>query len=102
MHHGPHAGIIVQRPRRDDHMRPAPLQHRHIRAANSAESARITGRRCIALNVFLPTRPAKTPAAGVKEAPERRAVRLAAHRAVTVIDELRRSVELELHSAAKA
>jgi hypothetical protein len=54
------------------------------------------------LNLRFTRQPTEAATIGVQEAPERGTMDFATHRAVAVIDELRRSVELETHRAAKA
>src|SRR5262245_49795182 len=98
---GADARIVVERARRDDDFGIAVLQHRHVGAADPAEGAVVPRRGRIALDQRLAGRPAESAPVGMEERPERRPVHLAAHRAMTVVDELRLPFEFETHLPAE-
>src|SRR5438132_105794 len=88
-----HLGIVVQEARRDEHDLAGLSRHRG--AAPTAERTGTPGRRLVAANAFGAAQPAEPARVHREGARERRAVVLAAHRAVTVPHELEGGVGLE-------
>ena len=77
------------------------LDNGHVGATLAAERSSITGRGAIARDKVRAGNPAKPLRIGVKKAAERRPVHLAAHRAVTMVDQLDAPGQLVFHLSTK-